>query len=98
MLINEAVISGIKVKNRIIRSATHDGLADINGAPSNELIKKYEFLAKNDVGCIITGYAAVSANGVSPYPRMLKIFDDSVIDKYKELYYKPNEGVTSESI
>ena len=85
MLINEAVISGIKVKNRIIRSATHDGLADINGAPSDELIKKYEFLAKNDVGCIITGYAAVSANGVSPYPRMLKIFDDSVIDKYKEL-------------
>lgn len=85
MLIDEAVISGIRVKNRIIRSATHDGLADENGAPGDELIRKYEFLAKNDVGCIISGYAAVSANGVSPYPRMLKIYDDSVIDKYKEL-------------
>ncbi len=85
MLFNETVISGIAVKNRIIRSATHDGLADENGAPSDKLIAKYEHLAKNEAGCIITGYAAVSRNGVSPYPRMMKIFDDSVIDKYKEL-------------
>ena len=85
MLFNETKISGIPVKNRIIRSATHDGLADENGAPSEKLIAKYEHLAKNEVGCIITGYAAVSRNGVSPYPRMLKIFEDSVIEKYKEL-------------
>ncbi len=85
MLFENTVISGIKVKNRIIRSATHDGLADENGAPSEKLISKYANLAKNEVGCIITGYAAVSRNGVSPYPRMLRIYDDSVIDKYKEL-------------
>ena len=85
MLFKETVISGISVKNRIIRSATHDGLADENGAPTDKLIKKYENLAKNEIGCIITGYAAVSRNGVSPYPRMMKIFDDSVIEKYKEL-------------
>ena len=85
MLFKETVISGIAVKNRIIRSATHDGLADENGAPSDKLISKYEQLAKNGVGCIITGYAAVSRNGVSPYPRMMKIYDDSVIGKYKEL-------------
>ncbi len=85
MLFNETVISGIPVKNRIVRSATHDGLADENGAPSEKLIAKYESLAKNEVGCIITGYAAVSRNGVSPYPRMMKIFDDGVIGKYKEL-------------
>jgi len=85
MLFEETTISGIAVKNRIIRSATHDGLADKNGAPSEKLISKYKNLAKNEIGCIITGYAAVSKNGVSPYPRMLKIFDDSVIDKYKEL-------------
>lgn len=85
MLFNETVISGISVKNRIIRSATHDGLADENGAPCEKLIAKYEHLSKNEIGCIITGYAAVSKNGVSPYPRMMKIFDDGVIDKYKEL-------------
>lgn len=85
MIFNESNISGIKVANRIFRSATHDGLADNDGAPSAELIKKYEMLAKNEVGCIITGYAAVSSSGVSPYPRMLKIYDDSVIDRYKQL-------------
>ncbi len=85
MLFNETKISGITLKNRIIRSATHDGLADENGAPSDKLIAKYEHLAKNGVGCIITGYAAVSRNGVSPYPRMMKIFDDGVIEKYREL-------------
>ncbi len=85
MLFKETDISGIAVGNRIIRSATHDGLADENGAPSEKLIAKYEHLAKNEIGCIITGYAAVSKNGVSPYPRMMKIFDDGVIDKYKEL-------------
>ena len=85
MLFNETKISGVSVKNRIIRSATHDGLADENGAPSDKLISKYEYLAKNEIGCIITGYAAVSRNGVSPYPAMLKIYDDGVIGKYKEL-------------
>lgn len=84
MLFNESEISGIAVKNRIIRSATHDGLADENGAPSSKLISKYENLAKNEVGCIITGYAAVSRNGVSSYPAMLKIYDDSVIDEHKK--------------
>ena len=85
MLFNETKISDLAVKNRIIRSATHDGLADENGAPSDKLIAKYEHLAKSEIGCIITGYAAVSRNGVSPYPRMMKIYDDNVIGKYKEL-------------
>lgn len=85
MIFNETTLSGITVKNRIIRSATHDGLADENGAPTDKLIKKYEKLAENEIGCIITGYAAVSKNGVSPYPGMMKIYDDSAIDKYKEL-------------
>ena len=85
MLFEKTTISGIEVKNRIIRSATHDGLADESGAPSDKLIEKYEHLASGEVGCIISGYAAVSRNGVSPYPRMLTIFDDSGIDRYKEL-------------
>lgn len=85
MLFEKTCISGFDVRNRIIRSATHDGLADENGAPGDRLISKYETLAKNEVGCIITGYAAVSRNGVSPYPAMLKIYDDGVIDRYRML-------------
>lgn len=85
MIFNEAKISGITVKNRIFRSATHDGCAEPDGTPGDKLISKYVDLAKNEVGCIITGYAAVSKNGVSPYPKMLKIYDDSSVEKYKVL-------------
>lgn len=85
MIFDKSEINGIDVRNRIFRSATHDGLADNNGAPSEELIRKYTNLAKNEVGCIITGYASVSKNGISPYPRMLTIFDDSNIEKYAQL-------------
>lgn len=85
MIFEQTKIGSIEVKNRILRSATHDGDTDTNGAPSETLIRKYTNLAKNEVGCIITGYAAVSKNGVSPYPNMLKIYADSVIPKYKEL-------------
>lgn len=85
MLFSQTSVSGLPVQNRIFRSATHDGLADECGAPDEKLIAKYEHLAKNEIGCIITGYAAVSRNGVSPYPRMLTIFDDSGLAGYKAL-------------
>ena len=85
MLFNETKIGNISVRNRIIRSATHDGLADKNGAPEDKLIARYEYMAKNEVGCIISGYAAVSPEGVSPYPGMLKIYDDNTIPRYREL-------------
>lgn len=85
IVLDAAVIGNVKLKNRIIRSATHDGLADEKGAPTPKLISKYVNLAKNDVGCIITGYAAVSANGMSPYPRMLRADSDELIADYRKL-------------
>lgn len=85
IVFDSAYIGNVKLKNRIIRSATHDGLADENGAPSGRLIKKYELLAENEVGCIITGYAAVSKNGISPYPKMLRMDSDSLIAPYRDL-------------
>lgn len=85
MIFEEINLGGVNAKNRIIRSATHDGLADDNGAPTEKLIRKYEFLAKNDVGAIITGYAGVSENGMSPYPAMLKIHNDDNLVQFGKL-------------
>lgn len=85
MVFDNANISGFVVRNRIFRSATHDGLADENGAPGEKLIRKYGFLAESGVGCIISGYAAVSRNGVSPYPKMLTIYNDKGLDNYRLL-------------
>lgn len=85
MVFEKSTINNIEVANKIFRSATHDGAADSNGAPTEALIRKYENLAINEVGCIVTGYAAVSKEGVSNYPGMLKIYDDSVIPEFKKL-------------
>lgn len=85
IIFEETIIGGVKLDNRIIRSATHDGLADENGAPTEKMIKKYEYLAQNDVGCIITGYAGVSENGMSPYPAMLKIHNNDNLEAFSRL-------------
>lgn len=85
-LFSPCIVGKIKLKNAIIRSATHDGLADpVTEGPTQELIRKYAYLAKNDVGCIIAGYAIVSEEGRSNYPRCLAFFNDSAKDAYKEL-------------
>ena len=84
-LFEQRYVGKVKLKNAIIRSATHDGLADGEGGPSDELIRKYAFLAKNDVGCIIAGYAIVSKEGSSSYPRCLAFYDDKNGEKYKRL-------------
>lgn len=80
-----ANISTIKLRNRILRSATHEGLADEFGNPTEKLIKKYIELAKNNVGAIITGYAGIQQNGKSPLYNMLMIDNDEKIDLYKKL-------------
>jgi 2,4-dienoyl-CoA reductase-like NADH-dependent reductase (Old Yellow Enzyme family) len=91
MVFEHAEIGTIKLKNRIIRSATHEGLADEQGYPTDQLLKKYEVLAKNDVGCIITGYAGVMQNGKSNYLNMLMINDDSFIEPYSKITSKVHE-------
>lgn len=54
---------GITFPNRIIRSATFEGIADEKGKPSDQLLKKYEALAKGGVGGIITGFIGVGQQG-----------------------------------
>ena len=43
-------IGGIHFKNKIIRSATHEGLADEKGFPLSALTQRYIRLAKGAVG------------------------------------------------
>jgi len=87
-------IDSIKLKNRIIRSATHEGLADEEGYPTDLLLRKYEALAKNEVGCIITGYAGIMKNGKGNYRNMLMIDNDSYISIYKRITDKIHEYQT----
>jgi len=78
-------LAGIKLKNRIIRSATYEGMADEKGFPNEKLKKLYINLAKGDVGAIITGNAAVQANGKASLFNMTMIDSDDKIPAYREI-------------
>jgi 2,4-dienoyl-CoA reductase-like NADH-dependent reductase (Old Yellow Enzyme family) len=78
-------LGGIRFKNRIIRSATHEGLADEKGFPTKALTQAYVRLAQGGIGGIATGYAGVQPDGKSPLYRMLMIDSDESIPSYQEL-------------
>jgi 2,4-dienoyl-CoA reductase-like NADH-dependent reductase (Old Yellow Enzyme family) len=56
-------IARMTLKNRTLRSATWEGLADSNGFVRPELVKKIAELARGSVGLIVTGYLYVSPEG-----------------------------------
>ena len=83
-LFDQTQLSGMKMKNRFVRSATHDGRADEMGHVTPELISHYEELAKGGVGTIITGLASVT-DIEKIVPRQMGIYNDSFIPEYKSL-------------
>jgi len=72
------------LKNRIIRSATHEGMANVNGAPTDDLLKIYRDLSAGGAGAIITGYVSVKQNGRT-FPNMRMFDSDFYIDVYKSI-------------
>lgn len=83
-LFDKTHFAGLNLKNRFIRSATYDGLADERGHMTDELFQVYENLSKGGVGTIITGLTFVTDLEQS-LPCQMGIYDDSFIDEYKKL-------------
>lgn len=78
-------LAGIKLKNRIIRSATHEGMADENGFPTEKLKKLYVNLAKGEAGAIITGYSGIQPDGKTCLFNMTMIDSDEKIPAFREI-------------
>lgn len=76
---------GLELSCRIIRSATHEGMADDRGRPTQELIGCYERLARGGVGLIIAGYSGISQQGKCPLHNMTMLDSDDLIPAWKEL-------------
>ena len=77
-LFESTAIGVLTLKNRIVRSATHEGLADDRGYVTVELEEIMNRLARGGVGLIISGHAYVSSEGQAS-PRQLGIDRDECI-------------------
>jgi len=95
ILFSELKLKHIILKNRLIRSATYEGMADKDGYPSIKLADIYLKLAENDVGTIITGFCYVSKEGKAMHPRQIGIDEDSKIEPWKEIVSKVKNKVPS---
>lgn len=84
-------LAGITFPNRIIRSATYEGMSDKDGRPTELLLKKYTALAKGGVGGIITGFIGVNQQGKSTGYYMSMINNAETVKAYKELTKKMHE-------
>lgn len=84
MVFEETTVAGMKLKNRIIRSATHEGLGDKDGRPMSELANLYARLAQGGVGAMITGFIGVQKNGRA-LPNMRMLDRDELINAYQTI-------------
>ncbi len=77
-------INGMRIKNRFVRSATYEAMAEKDGTVKNQLLDCMAELAMGETGLIITGHTFVSREGQAG-PRQMGISSDSMIPGLKRL-------------
>jgi 2,4-dienoyl-CoA reductase-like NADH-dependent reductase (Old Yellow Enzyme family) len=77
-------IGDVQIKNRFVHSATYEVMALETGEVSDKLIKRYQNLAKGEVGLIIPGYMYVHPLGRS-YKYQTGIHNDQMIAGLRKL-------------
>lgn len=82
LLYEKTLLGGIEVRNRFVRSATHEGMSS-DGVVTPDLIKMYKDLAQGEVGLVIT--SGVEVTEEKALANSLSIHDDSYIESLKKL-------------
>ena len=77
-------INGMKLANRLVRSATWEGMCMDDGRPTGKLVDLYSKLAKGGVGLIITGYTFVRPDG-KQMPGKMGLHTDEFIGDMKNI-------------
>jgi 2,4-dienoyl-CoA reductase-like NADH-dependent reductase (Old Yellow Enzyme family) len=83
-------LAGITFPNRIIRSATYEGMSETDGKPTEQLERKYIALAQGGVGGIITGFIGVNEQGRSG-SHMSLLNSSENIKAYQKITQKMHE-------
>ena len=81
----KANIGKCELSNRIIRSATFEGMCDDNGIPSKNYLSFYKELSKNRIGGIITGFTYISNEGKAMQPGQAGIYSEKLIPHFKKV-------------
>lgn len=91
ILFNKANIGTMELSNRMIRTASHEGLADSRGRPTDEQYHFYRGFIEGGIGLVITGYAGISQAGKSALYHMNMIDSDELIPYHKKLVDRIHE-------
>jgi 2,4-dienoyl-CoA reductase-like NADH-dependent reductase (Old Yellow Enzyme family) len=75
LLFSPGPIGPLRLKNRLIHSATFESMAAEDGCVTEELIKRYSILAKGEIGLIIPGHLYVHPRGKA-LPKQTGICED----------------------
>lgn len=77
-------MKNFRTRNRLMRSATWEGIASPSGGIADNAYEIYEELAKGGVGAIITGFTSVSSHDFY-FDGMMRLSKDTLIPAYKKL-------------
>ena len=83
-LFEQTEINGMKLRNRFVRSATYEAMADLDGKAKDQLLDTMAQLVHGEVGLLITGHAYVTREGQAG-PRQMGISSDTMIDSLKRV-------------
>jgi 2,4-dienoyl-CoA reductase-like NADH-dependent reductase (Old Yellow Enzyme family) len=81
---DKTVINCMTLPNRLVRSATWEGMCESDGRPTAKLAECYANLARGGVGLIISGYAFIRPDG-KQYPGQMGIYTDAFSTEMKAL-------------
>jgi 2,4-dienoyl-CoA reductase-like NADH-dependent reductase (Old Yellow Enzyme family) len=84
LLFTSATLGSLELKNRLVRSATAEKMADAEGRPRPMLGNLYRDLAEGGVGLIITGHMYVDPGGKC-HPEMTGIDQEARVPELAEL-------------
>ncbi len=91
LLFESHTIGTLNVKNRFVRSATWEGMADEDGFCTSTLVELTGQLAEGEVGLIVSSHAFVSPEGQAG-PWQLAVYDDRFVPGLTQMAEAAHEG------
>lgn len=83
-LFERTTLNGVNLENRLVRSATWEGMADEEGRPTEKLVELYRELAQGGIGLLVSGNAYVRPDGRN-MPYVMGIDRDDLEADYRKM-------------